>query len=257
MKRQIYLSLVFVLLVLLAACSAQTPTDPLVGSEWSLLQINGRNLAPGTHVEINFEPGTFSGFGGCNSYGGRYQLAGSGFTVLEGIESTAMFCETPEGMMDQESEYFSALTAAAAYQVVGGRLELTSEDGVLLLVFTHQQEAADFDPESLAGTGWQVVSMAGQALIEGSQITLIFDGGGRVHGFAGCRNYAAEYIQTEDGTRFTTTQMIEEVCSTESLLVQEGTFTDYFTWTERFELVGDTLILHAQNGKQVVFDPLE
>ena len=61
MKTYFYLSCILFLTVLLAGCSAQTPKDPLAGSEWTLLQINGRTLVPGTHVEINFEPGTSSG----------------------------------------------------------------------------------------------------------------------------------------------------------------------------------------------------
>ena len=106
-------------MLLIAACSAQPLQNPLVGSEWTLLQVNDRNIVPGTHVEINFEQETFSGYSGCNSYGGRYQLSGSSLTVLEGIESTAAFCETPEGLMDQEAAYFSALTAASTFALAG------------------------------------------------------------------------------------------------------------------------------------------
>lgn len=255
--KKLLVSFIFVLLFLLAACSANTPADPLAGSEWTLLQLNGHNIVPGTHVEINFDLETFSGYSGCNDYGGLYRLAGDSFTVPDGIEATEAFCEAPEGLMAQEGEYFAALNTAAAYQVVGGRLEIKDESGGVVLVYTHQQEPADFNPETLAGTGWQVVSLAGERPIEGSQITLIFEGSGQVRGFAGCRTYEAEYIQTDDGTRFTFVSMAEEPCNDEALLVQEGTFTDYFTRTERFELVGDTLILHAETGQQVVFEPLD
>lgn len=251
-------NLIFILisLLMLAACATNTPAEPLAGSEWTLIQLNGRNPLPGTHIEINFDRTTFSGYSGCNNYGGTYQLSGDTYSVVDGIEATEAYC-SPEEVMVQEGEYFDTLQNVSTYQIVGGRLEMKHADGELLLTFSQQQEAADLDPETLAGTSWQVVSMAGQAPVAGSQITLIFDGNGMVHGFAGCRIYEAEYIQTDDGIRFTSTAMAEEVCNNEDLLEQEGTFTDYFTWTERFEMVGDTLILHAQTGEQVIFEPLE
>lgn len=56
-----------------------------------------------------------------------------------------------------------------------------------------QQESAD-----LPGTQWELVSLDGDPLVEGSRITLAFEEG-RLSGFAGCNRYGTTYALTRDG----------------------------------------------------------
>jgi hypothetical protein len=46
-----------------------------------------------------------------------------------------MGCPEPEGILDQEKEYFDALNAAARYRVGGDRLEVYDEAGAEILAF--------------------------------------------------------------------------------------------------------------------------
>ena len=249
----------FVLLAFLSlpACQSQPDSKPLNGSAWSLSQLNGHSLVPGSHIEIQFDRDTFSGFGGCNSYGGGYQVSGDQLSIAEGIESTAMACLSPEGIGEQETEYFQALRAADQLSVSANRLEIKDASATVILIFVHQQAEPRLDLDNLTGSIWQVETVNGDNLIENSQITMSFSGSEMVQGFGGCRNYQAEYIETDQGVRFTSVRMGEEVCNHPELLQQEQDFTDYFTWAEHFEVVGDTLILFTQRGEQVVFIPLE
>ena len=255
MKRTVFISFL-TLTFLLSACQSLSAQQPLYGSTWSVIQMNGHSLLPGSQIELQFDQGMLSGFSGCNSYGGSYQTSGDRFSLAEAIESTAMACLTPEGIGEQESEYFLALRAAERYLVSGNRLEIRDASGELVLVFIHQQVEPALDLQSLAGSQWQVLTVDGETLIPGSQITLAFIEPGSVRGFGGCRGYQAEYVETDQGIRFTSIRMNEETCHQPDLLVQEQDFTDLFTWADHFELVGETLILITQRGEQVVFIPL-
>ena len=248
---------VLIIVLLLPACQSQTDLASLLGTGWSLSQLNGHSLVPGSHIEIQFERETFSGFGGCNSYGGSYQTSNNHFSIANGIESTAMACLTPEGVGKQETEYFQALSAVDQYSINGNRLELQDAGGELILMFIHEQADPRVNLENLIGSQWMVETVNGSQLIENSQITMNFTGEEMVQGFGGCRSYQAEYIEADQGIRFISVRMMEENCSQPELLQQEQNFTDYFTWADHFERVGDTLILVTQRGEQIVFIPLK
>ncbi len=249
--------LFIVLVIFTVSCGAAPATESLNGSSWTLTQLNGHTLLAGSHIEITFDAHSFSGFGGCNAYGGSYRVQGAQFTVAQGVETTDMYCEVPEGVTEQEQAFYQALAESAAYQLVGRQLEIMDQTGEVVLLFVHDQKSGLINPDDLLGTQWSAVSMDGEPLIADSQITIGFVESGLVRGFAGCRNYEAEYQTTEDGLAFISTRMLEESCADEALLVQEGTFTDHFTWAAGFELVDENLILQTDRGGEVVFVPLE
>ena len=256
MKNTQYIFLFFLTLVL-SACQTQTQTQSLSGSTWSLILLNGHSLVPGSHIEIQFDRDTLSGFSGCNSYGGSYQAGGNHLLAVDEIASTAMACLTPEGINEQEGEYLQALQKASTFLVSGNHLEISDSNGNLLLVFQHQTAEPALQMDSLIGSGWQVFNVNGESLIPGSQITMQFIQPGMVRGFGGCRTYQAEFNETEQGVGFTSISMGEEDCKQEDLLIQEQDFTDFFTWADHFELVGENLILFTQRGEEIVFIPFE
>lgn len=236
----------------LAGCAGSKPANPLTGSSWTLTQLNGHSLVLGSHIEINFEPDTFSGTA-CNHFGGQYRVEGDQFTVPGPMEMTAMACLDPEGVMEQEQEFGAALAAAESFQLSGNQLALQDGSGTNVLVFIHETSDS-IDLESLTNTQWRVNRVNDEALLPGSEITLGFLSPGLVNGFGGCRGYEAEYIETEDGLRFTSIAMNEEPCNDEALLMQEQDFTDYLSDAKNFERAGDILILNTQRGDEVVFE---
>ena len=252
MKRQI-IPIIIALTVLLSACQSQHPQDSLIGSAWSLSQLNGHSLLTGSHIEMEFDRDTLSGYGGCNFYGGQYQVSRDRFILIEGVDSTAMGCLTPEGVGDQESEYFRALIEADRYMLVGNRLELLDSNGDILLVFIHQGSEPFIALHSLSNQRWRVATISSLTLIEGSLITLELTSQGHVEGFGSCRSYLAEYIEDRQGIRFTRMEMGEELCSHPDLLEQEQNFTDLLTYSDHFELIGENLVLITQRGEEVVF----
>lgn len=101
---------------------------------WSLTELNGQTLIDGTQITLLFEGDRAIGFAGCNNYGSTYGLTEE--TIMFGdVESTLMDCPTPEGVMDQESEYFTALDGAATYDLESGQLFFMDQAGDRIMVF--------------------------------------------------------------------------------------------------------------------------
>jgi heat shock protein HslJ len=84
-------------------------------------------------VTIAFTPdGKVDGNGGCNSFGGEYQLGENGGVKFGPLASTMMACDNT---MQLESTYFQALAKVESFQVSQGKLTLSSADGKTVLVY--------------------------------------------------------------------------------------------------------------------------
>jgi heat shock protein HslJ len=251
---------------LLAACtSAPTSTPPeggpgespplteLEGTHWSLVRLNGRELAPDTFISLEIAGGGISGNAGCNGYGGSFSSAEPGKLQLSEISSTAMACE-PEIRMQQEGEFLQALQHATGYRLVEGQLELLDASGEVLLVFS-SEETFQADPADLVGTSWILVSLDGQPPMEGSTITMEFLADNRMKGSAGCRNYQGNYQAETDSIHFPKISMVEMECQWPATFgVQEGDFTDVLTWANRYQLAEDRLEIYSSRGETLVFE---
>jgi len=117
------------IVALLAACSPAAG-DPLKGTSWSLVDLNGTPAMKGMTVTAAFADGRVSGSGGCNSYGGAYEVNSDKLQIKE-IVSTLMACADSEAM-DQEAAFFSALGNAQKFRLTGGLLQILTSDGKTL-----------------------------------------------------------------------------------------------------------------------------
>jgi heat shock protein HslJ len=91
---------------------------------------------PGTSITATFtEDGKLSGSAGCNRYTTSF-TTDRGAIEIEPPASTKKLCpEEPEGVMDQEAAYLTALLSAVQYRVDGGSLSLLSADGTYVATF--------------------------------------------------------------------------------------------------------------------------
>ena len=71
-----------------------------------------------------------SGSGGCNSYGGAYEVDGGRLQVKQ-IISTLMAC-ADTSVMDQEAAFLSALGNAQSFKLTSGELQIMTSDGKTL-----------------------------------------------------------------------------------------------------------------------------
>jgi len=115
----------------------EVPGSDLVDVVWVLesylLEDDDEELTEsieGVEVFITFD-GTamVSGNAGCNNFSGRYVTNGSAI-VFENILNIRIFCEQPDGLMDQEDLFLEQLDRVAYYRIV-----LDQQDQELLEMF--------------------------------------------------------------------------------------------------------------------------
>ena len=106
----------------------------LDGSGWMLETLTGQPLIPGTEITGEFSEGNFNGTAGCNNYFTSYETAG-GSLKFGPAGSTMMFCELPEGVMDQEMAYLASLDQVESYQIEEEELTMFDDAGNPVLVF--------------------------------------------------------------------------------------------------------------------------
>jgi heat shock protein HslJ len=95
---------------------------PLEGTEWTL--VSGVEAVPDDAVPtLTLEDGTASGFGGCNTFTGGYELDGESITIGP-LAATLMACEDAKSAV--EAAYMPALEAADAWAIEDGELVLSS-----------------------------------------------------------------------------------------------------------------------------------
>jgi heat shock protein HslJ len=117
----------------LAVFNAQS--QDLAGTSWIVTGFNNGAEAVvspllDTEITLSFDAdGKVSGKV-CNSFFGSVETT-SGTIKISEMGRTEMFCVEPQGIMEQEDQFLSALTAAATYRVDGNHLEMrTSGDAI-------------------------------------------------------------------------------------------------------------------------------
>jgi heat shock protein HslJ len=89
---------------------------------------------PGTEVTAEFAAdGELSGSAGCNSYGGGYETEGSSISI-GALRATKMACVDP-GVMEQETNFLTALPQATEFQIEAGELVLLNGTGKVVARF--------------------------------------------------------------------------------------------------------------------------
>ena len=113
----------------------------LPGTAWDVINYNNGNEAVvsvniGTNITAVFnEDGTLSGNAGCNNYTTSYQIDGDNITIGSAA-TTRMLCPEPEGIMEQEQEYFRALATVYTFNISDNQLRLQNGFGDVVLQYT-------------------------------------------------------------------------------------------------------------------------
>jgi heat shock protein HslJ len=111
----------------------------LAGTQWTLASMGRPGsetpVVAGSAVTLQFEAdGQAGGSGGCNSYGGQYEVQDNTISFSQ-VMSTLMAC-ADESVNQQEQQYFQALQTAGRFEVAGNQLTIwfNSDQGVLNFV---------------------------------------------------------------------------------------------------------------------------
>lgn len=120
----------------LTACGAnKTALDDTV---WVLEsygeQGDPQAILEGTEINASFNgaKGQITGSAGCNSYLADYEARGNSLSFSD-IASTEQYCDSPEGVMEQEREYLVLLLNTTTFQVEDTQLTISSSDSQVLI----------------------------------------------------------------------------------------------------------------------------
>jgi len=110
----------------------------LIDRQWNLQsfetvgedRVSLQPVLAGSETTIQFiAAGRVEGSGGCNSYFGGYETGEDGALRIRELGYTEMACLSPEGIMAQETRFFSGLSRVGSFQIGESSLKLVSSDG--------------------------------------------------------------------------------------------------------------------------------
>ena len=230
----------------------------LPGSLWNVLMYNNGKEAVvsviiGSEISAYFgEDGQLTGNAGCNSYSAAYEIDGDQITIGPAI-TTRMACTDPEGVMEQETAYLAALEMASSYQFEDGqRLILLDSEGRRVVNYN---EARTFE---LNETIWylQNYNDGEQAVIfvlEGTEITALFDEDGLVSGSAGCNNYSGSYQVDGEKIFIELGPLTMMFCDQpEGTMDQETAYLQALESVVSYRILGDELAMLNESGQEVL-----
>jgi len=116
--------------------STSLPVDMLTATSWQVTEINGKpidkaDFGNGAPTATFSTDNKINGKGGCNGYGGSYNLNEEGGINISQLMSTKMYCENAKG----ENTYMKVLESVDMAKVEKDKLTLMK--GVdAVLVFT-------------------------------------------------------------------------------------------------------------------------
>jgi len=116
----------------------------------------------------------------------------------------------------------------------------------------------------LAGSKWELVDMADQALIDGTRASLEFAEDGSAGGFAGCNSFGAgEVLLKGESLEFTNLFQTEMACVDESgglssgVMDQESRYIQALGRVSSYTMEGDALALLDNTGTRLMlFEPV-
>ena len=122
----------------LATFNAQS--RDLSGTSWVVTGYNNGKQAVisvvnGSELTANFGADRkLSGSAGCNNFTSTYEIKDKSVKIGP-TATTRKMCASPEGVMEQETQFLKALETAATFSLDGSRLEMRSADGALTVTF--------------------------------------------------------------------------------------------------------------------------
>jgi heat shock protein HslJ len=127
--------------------STAAPTPPavappsLTSTTWKLGWFDDTKgmwskVAEGSTITATFfAEGKVTGSGGCNGYTADYQLGSAPRIWFKRPVVPDHLCQTPNGVMSQESAYFTDLEWAETYEIKNGQLVIYNKEKMKILQF--------------------------------------------------------------------------------------------------------------------------
>jgi heat shock protein HslJ len=234
----------------LSACSqVKQTTNPLTGTSWLLVDLNGQSILPDTMITLNFGAEKISGTDGCNNFSTSYKVNGEKINIGKDVTSTMMAC--PDPVMQQASTYIAALTQSSSYEINGEQLTLVDSGGKTLATFKMQKS-------ELGGTSWIVTgynngNQAVVSVIIDTELTAEFSIDGSISGSAGCNTYNASFETTGKSIKIGQAATTRKMCAEPAgVMEQETQYLTALGTAATYIIDGNKLELRTSDGALAV-----
>ena len=241
-----------VLPVLLVACGGDDAgsagsADVALLKGQPLLLVSGIDVpqdAAAAQPSATFEDENVSGWAGCNSYTGGFQIDGSSLVIGQ-IATTRMACPSPADTI--EREYLAALARVAAWR---------TEDDEVVLVDADDAELLRYERATPVGR-WQVTALlAGYALaspIAGTELTATFGDDATISGSSGCNTYKAAYTTDKGAIQIVDVAGTKKACPEPTgVMEQEASYLALLPRAASFRVDGPVLELIDVDRQRLV-----
>jgi uncharacterized lipoprotein YbaY len=113
----------------------QVPEETIVLEEhlWLLQSYSTNTVLPGTQITAKFKDNQVSGSSGCNTYSGSFERSTTNLTVGP-LSVSQMTCTTPEGVMEQETQYLGLLQNSAFFSI-DDQLAIMNEANEKIMIY--------------------------------------------------------------------------------------------------------------------------
>lgn len=230
------------------------PVTDLTGTKWQLTEMVIDEqvilVLEGTLITAEFQEGLMSGIGGCNSYGGEYELDGTTFSIGE-INETAQLC-LDDTLMDQERDFINILKSATEYSLEGEMLIIRNLRNSL-----HFQSASSSTGSPLRGVSWRLSAFVEngqqQLPVEDTDITIQFDGS-QFSGWTGCNQYSGNYNVADATIHMDSAFVTQMECTNQGAGQQEREFLDIINQNPSLQFTFDQYELRLEyDGGALLF----
>ena len=187
--------------------------------------------ADGTSLNF-YEWGSFGGYAGINSIGGKYAVHGNSI-VFEEMYMTEL--AGPESLMNKEDRFVNALNSVESFGIYGNLLVLYDSEGKTLLTFERH-----FEP---AGE-WN--------LLDNPNVSVSFDGDGNFGGHAPVNYFGGKYIIHGTSLTFSEGFDMTMMSGSENENKAEDAFFKALGKTAGYGFVDGNLVFLDAKGKAVM-----
>lgn len=146
----------------------QAPEEEAVVLEehlWLLQELNGSPVLEGTQLTAEFMEGRVAGNAGCNNFSATYERTFERLT-FDAPAATRQACSEPQGIMEQENAFLTALTESQTFVIENGQLRVMNANSDTSMVFAAAvagrlvSEAAELPGDAVIIVQLQDVSVA-------------------------------------------------------------------------------------------------
>ena len=223
-----------------------TPTAETINKKWELISLEGNEIMADKPIFLDFDANNkITGFAGCNTINGNYEVKNGTQINFTQVASTRMMCAPYE--MNVEKEVMEVLKTADNFTLSNGQLILNVGRRAPLAVF------AELSKDPALNTFWSLKELNGKKTMmvpnQEREQGFMLRSGGKITGFAGCNTFTGNYTLSGKNTITFNPNMAMTSKACPDVKLNERTFVNIFKTANNYQVKDNTLILKDANNK--------